>query len=101
MCRGCGAADWKLENGGAEGCHRHPAFVGARRTNLPVTDSLAERVVALPFWVDMSDEEIDVIAGSVKRFRADASVGIDFDPFKTTMADVSDRTRSLLDPCVG
>lgn len=54
----------------ANGCHRHPAFAMCPREPLPVTERLAANVVALPFWIDMSDEEMELVAESVRRFPA-------------------------------
>ncbi len=41
-----------------EGIHHQPAFEGALRTALPVTDRLAASTLGLPFYVDMPDTEI-------------------------------------------
>lgn len=48
-----------------EGCHRHPAFAGAARTALPVTESLARRTLGLPFAIDITAEEIDRVAAAL------------------------------------
>lgn len=50
----------------SEGCHRHATFAKCERDDLSVTGELAETVVALPFWVDMSRAQISAVA---KRLR--------------------------------
>jgi len=46
--------------GGA--CHRHPVFAGYPHDDLLQTEELARHVVALPFWIDMSDDEQQSVA---------------------------------------
>lgn len=41
-----------------EGCHRAPAFADCPREDLPVTDSLAGRVIGLPLHAGLSREDI-------------------------------------------
>lgn len=41
-----------------EGLHRHRCFHGFPRDRVPQTEMLAERVIGLPCWRDLSDEEI-------------------------------------------
>ena len=47
------------------GCHHSPHFASAPRTALPVTEMLRERVVGLPFYVDISDAEIARVIGAL------------------------------------
>jgi dTDP-4-amino-4,6-dideoxygalactose transaminase len=47
------------------GCHRDPAFANCRREPLPVTDDLAEHTLGLPFFVDMTEAEIESVAEGV------------------------------------
>ena len=49
------------------GCHRAPAFSGAARTALPVTDRLARSTIGLPFALDMDEDLIGRIADAVRR----------------------------------
>jgi dTDP-4-amino-4,6-dideoxygalactose transaminase len=49
------------------GCHRAPAFAGAERTALPVTDRLAHATIGLPFALDMDDAAISRVADAVVR----------------------------------
>lgn len=49
----------------AEGCHLHPAFADCPRTALPHTDELARFTLGLPISVDITPEEIDVVAAAV------------------------------------
>lgn len=48
----------------ARGCHRHPAFADCPRTALPVTEGLAERVLGLPFYVDL--DAVDQVCGALR-----------------------------------
>lgn len=48
------------------GCHREPVFSGCRREPLPVTESLAERVVGLPFYRDLETAQIGDIRASLE-----------------------------------
>lgn len=41
------------------GCHRHKAYAAYPRTPLPVTEELADRVLGLPFFLGMTEAEID------------------------------------------
>ena len=49
------------------GCHLAPAFAGAPRTALPVTERLARSTIGLPFAVDMDDETIGRVSRAVIR----------------------------------
>ena len=48
----------------ARGCHRQPAFADCPRTALPVTEGLAERVLGLPFYVDL--DAVERICGALR-----------------------------------
>jgi len=45
-----------------QGCHKAPAFAGAARTALPVTERLAKSTIGLPFALDLSEEAIGRVA---------------------------------------
>lgn len=47
------------------GCHRHPSCAGYPRTALPVTESLADRVLGLPFFTDMTDSEVERVVDAL------------------------------------
>jgi dTDP-4-amino-4,6-dideoxygalactose transaminase len=44
------------------GCHRAPAFAGAERTPLPVTERLGQSTIGLPFALDMEEAAVVRIA---------------------------------------
>jgi dTDP-4-amino-4,6-dideoxygalactose transaminase len=44
------------------GCHTHPAFANLPRTELPVTAALAGSVIGLPYYADMTLDEVDRLA---------------------------------------
>jgi len=48
-----------------EGCHRQPAYAEFPRTDLPVTEFLAARVVGLPFYLDMTEADVERVAGAL------------------------------------
>jgi dTDP-4-amino-4,6-dideoxygalactose transaminase len=58
---GIGARKWW-----GEGCHRHPAFAACPRFALPVTESLADSVVGLPFYPGIAAGEIERVAAAVR-----------------------------------
>jgi dTDP-4-amino-4,6-dideoxygalactose transaminase len=43
------------------GCHREPAFADCPATRLPATETLAERTLGLPFFLDMTDSQIETV----------------------------------------
>ena len=43
-------------------CHTHAIFAGCPREDLSVAEDLARRVFALPFWIDMTDDDQQRIA---------------------------------------
>jgi len=43
------------------GCHAQPAYWEFARHPLPATEALAERVLGLPFYIDICDSEIDYV----------------------------------------
>jgi dTDP-4-amino-4,6-dideoxygalactose transaminase len=47
------------------GAHAHPATAGYPRAELPVTESLAEHTLGLPFFVDLTTEDIQRIVGAL------------------------------------
>ncbi len=48
------------------GCHRQPAYQDMPRDPLPFTDSLAPRILGLPFFPDISKEEIGTVASAIR-----------------------------------
>ena len=46
--------------------HQHPAFRDFTGRNLPVSERLAEEVLALPMHPDLTDEEVDRVIAAVK-----------------------------------
>lgn len=50
-----------------KGCHAHPAYYPFPRSLLPVTDRLAESVLALPFTLDMQKRDIDTVVSAFRR----------------------------------
>ncbi len=48
-----------------KGCHRHPAYIDCPRTALLATEFLAERVIGLPYFPDITDTEIDLVVHSL------------------------------------
>jgi dTDP-4-amino-4,6-dideoxygalactose transaminase len=58
---GIGARKWW-----SNACHRHPSFRNYPRARLLATEDLVRRVVALPFWIDMTPQEMTrVVEGLV------------------------------------
>jgi len=55
-----------------KGCHKQPAYASYPRTDLPVTEALAESVLALPFSIDLSEEEIDYITSTLSEILGSA-----------------------------
>jgi dTDP-4-amino-4,6-dideoxygalactose transaminase len=49
----------------SKGCHREPAFSDCPRTGQAVVDSLADRVVGLPYFAGLRPEAIDRIVGAL------------------------------------
>jgi len=47
------------------GCHRQPAYGEYPRLPLPVTEELARSVLALPFYIGLTKEDIDYIAATL------------------------------------
>ncbi len=45
------------------GTHRHPTFTGLPATELPVTDSLAPRVIGIPFHESLTPEQVQRVCG--------------------------------------
>ena len=55
-----------------KGCHRMPAFEDCPRAPLPATEALAERVLGLPYFVDMTAAQIARVAEAL----GDALIGL-------------------------
>lgn len=49
------------------GMHTHPAFADCPRLPLPMTEHLAETVLGLPFYIDMSDDEVDRVCAALRK----------------------------------
>ena len=45
----------------AGACHRHKQFAGCPRASLATTEKLADRVLGLPFFADISDEQLKLV----------------------------------------
>jgi dTDP-4-amino-4,6-dideoxygalactose transaminase len=48
------------------GMHGHPAFCDFPRLALPTTEHLAETTLGLPFFIDMTDEDIDTVCQALR-----------------------------------
>lgn len=50
--------------------HLQPAYaeLGYRRGDFPVTESLADEILSLPIFPELTDDQIDMISGSIARF---------------------------------
>ncbi len=48
------------------GCANHPAFQACPRDALPVTDALAEQVLGLPLFPDISDAQVHKVASALE-----------------------------------
>jgi dTDP-4-amino-4,6-dideoxygalactose transaminase len=57
-----------------EGCHRQPAFAGCPATAVPVTERLAAHSIGLPFYPDMTKDDVNRVLEVVMPH-------LDFDPF--------------------
>jgi dTDP-4-amino-4,6-dideoxygalactose transaminase len=44
------------------GCHRSPAFQGLPNADLPVTERLAASTIGLPYYADMTQDEVERVA---------------------------------------
>jgi len=49
----------------AMGCHASPAFSAFPRTGMTATDRLARSTLGLPFYADMTDDEIERLAAAI------------------------------------
>ena len=58
-------------------CHRQPALAdrAEARVRLPVTEAAAEEVLALPFFPEITPEQIDLVTDAVRRFYRDGGHG--------------------------
>ena len=50
-----------------EGCHRQPAFANCPAAPMPVTETLAEHILGLPFHVDLDDDALTLVVDLVMR----------------------------------
>lgn len=48
------------------GCHRHPAYVDCPRTDLSVTEALADAVLGLPFYPDLTEQEQETVVNALR-----------------------------------
>ena len=48
-----------------DGCHAEPGYRGCPAEPLPVTETLARRVVGLPFWQDLTQDQIDHVCAAM------------------------------------
>lgn len=49
------------------GCHAQKAFIACPHTSLDMTESLAARVLGLPFWIGLPASEIDRVVAALAR----------------------------------
>jgi len=47
------------------GCHKHPAFAGCAATDLPVTTSVAPRVIGIPFFEGISEKQVESVCAAL------------------------------------
>lgn len=52
------------------GCHQHPAFASFPANPLPVTRRLSRATLGLPYFVDITNDQIAAVADGVARFAA-------------------------------
>lgn len=43
-------------------CHQHPLFIKYPHTPLPVTEKISSRILSLPLWEEMTDQDVRLIA---------------------------------------
>lgn len=53
----------------SQGCHVQPAFANCSRGELPVTESLAARVLGLPHFPEMTKEDVESVATALRKAR--------------------------------
>lgn len=56
------------------GCHQHPAFASFNVKPLPVTRGLGVHTLGLPFYIDLTENEIDTIVALVAEYQTKNSV---------------------------
>lgn len=49
-----------------DGCHRHPAYAGCARAELPVTEYLADHVLGLPFWIGLTEDDLTLVFDALR-----------------------------------
>lgn len=59
--QGIGCRRWWVD-----GCHTQPAFAAYPRTDLPATEALARRQLGLPFFVDLSEDQMSRVATTLR-----------------------------------
>jgi dTDP-4-amino-4,6-dideoxygalactose transaminase len=57
-----------------EGCHQHPAYKKLPKTLLPKTTFLSQRVLGVPFYLGLKEEDIDIICRSLEKCFQKAAV---------------------------
>jgi dTDP-4-amino-4,6-dideoxygalactose transaminase len=72
--------------------HRQRAYAHLEHTRLPVTDAVSSRVLSLPVFPDLSDEQVEKIAGIVRLVHTHA---VELDAYISTMSDVDARMFEL------
>jgi FlaA1/EpsC-like NDP-sugar epimerase/dTDP-4-amino-4,6-dideoxygalactose transaminase len=72
--------------------HRQRAYAHLEHARLPVTDSVSNRVLSLPVFPDLSDEQVEKIAEIVRQVHTHA---VELDAYISTMSDVDARMFEL------
>ncbi|MBV6633834.1 MAG: aminotransferase class I/II-fold pyridoxal phosphate-dependent enzyme [Alphaproteobacteria bacterium] len=47
------------------GCHTHPGYMGIARDPLPATQALATTTIGLPFSIDLTDEQVEIVCSTL------------------------------------
>jgi dTDP-4-amino-4,6-dideoxygalactose transaminase len=48
-----------------DGCHTHKPYIHCAKFPMPETKRLCDTVITLPFYIGMTDEEMDIVAKAV------------------------------------
>jgi dTDP-4-amino-4,6-dideoxygalactose transaminase len=64
--RGIGSRRWW-----EDGCHRHPAYRDLQALPCSVTEDLADRLIGLPFFVDITPPEVEETAAALANMLTD------------------------------
>ena len=67
--RGIDSRKWWLN-----GCHTHPAYNKFPKGKLIVTDKLGKSVLAIPFYIDIKDSEINYVVNSLQEILGNSEV---------------------------